>query len=64
MSSKSKRLETLAGHAEMWARDQHGYTVPLRGTDAWKGMYQDWIGFAFQNFPDIEDNFSTSAEFC
>jgi hypothetical protein len=44
--------KTLADHAEAWAREQHGYTVPPRGTDAWRGMYQDWMGFAFQIFEE------------
>jgi hypothetical protein len=37
---------TLADHAEAWARE-HGYAVPPRNTEQWRGMYQDWIGYAF-----------------
>lgn len=38
--------ETLADHAESWAKEQ-GKTIPARGTDEWTKLYESWIDYAF-----------------
>lgn len=42
---------TLADHAEAWQRER-GRECPPRNTPAWTAMYEEWIGFAFADFPD------------
>lgn len=42
---------TLADHAEYWAR-ANSIPVPPRGTDEWQSLYEQWIAFAFADFPD------------
>jgi len=41
---------TLAEHAEVWCEEQ-GKTVPPPDTPEWQTMYEEWIGFAFADFP-------------
>lgn len=42
---------TLADHAETWWREK-GNTVPARNTKEYNSMYEEWIKFAFQGFPE------------
>lgn len=44
-----EEYKTLAEHAEEWWKEK-GRIVPKRGTKAWKSMYQEWIGFAFEGW--------------
>ena len=43
---------TLADHAEAWQRER-GEQVPERDSPVWDAMYQDWVDFAFAEFPSI-----------
>jgi hypothetical protein len=45
---------TLADHAEAWQRER-GEQVPERDSAAWDAMYQDWIDYAFADFPSIDN---------
>jgi len=41
---------TLADHAEYWWSEQ-GRQVPPHDTPEWQAMYEEWIDFAFADFP-------------
>lgn len=44
------RKMTLSDHAEAWWKEQ-GKAVPRRGTTEWQAMYEQWIEYAFADFP-------------
>jgi hypothetical protein len=43
--------KTLNDHAVKWWLEQ-GKPLPVRDSQEWLDMYQEWFNFAFQDFPD------------
>lgn len=41
-----ERKATMANHAEAWHRSK-GHSIPIRGTQEWQRMYEEWATWAF-----------------
>ena len=46
---------TLIEHAEMWWFEQ-GNLIPMRNSPESQVMYEQWIEFAFQDFPKPKED--------
>lgn len=50
----AEREMILADHAEAWQRER-GREVPDRDSEAYRAIYDEWIEFAFEFFPNNEE---------